>query len=683
MLTLDHALLGVMAGSLGAAAWLLLKERSSGKGQLPSLPAPAAPQPPSCPAGWLPVLSADDLFREVQADPLLFRIRQSLGFAPENYAVDVAPLLNRVAEYIQLLPASESHHHANPGGLLTHLLEVAVVALLRAEETKLPVGRPTEEQLKFAARWRYGILVAALLHDIGKPVADVLVDVRRSDGMIGRWNGLGGCLADYGDCYRVQFPLRHDYGAHQRLPVMLLKSFLPAGTMQWLADDTELVQTLIAYLSGESDGGVIGKLIKAADGKSVADNLLHGNRTRFATARQVPLIERVMDAMRRMLTEGGHLPLNREGAVGFCDGKDLWFVAGTLADKVRAWLDENEIREIGAAGLPSDNSRLFDTWLDYAAIRENAGAAIWKAKVSLSREGLPWTQTFTMLRFPLEKLYPEPEAYPQALSGTIEVVQGVQLATIESEAVDATDAAKSEATALPPAATMSEGAPATNEAALDPIAIPSPEDFALTPVSLEELSAQPFTAVDEFLDPEDSAVMELRAPIPAPPTAAAAAVPDEPTAPVMPLRAKPPRESIVGEDVPQPDREIERLMAWIQQGVADGSLHYNRATACVHFVKEGMLLISPKVFREFFLATGVEIDGGGTQLKRIQKLLQKSGYVAKNKPNSFLHNYRITNAKNPERSLVTGYLVADPGLFFRDMPEANPHLEASAGNRGT
>jgi integrating conjugative element relaxase (TIGR03760 family) len=679
----NGALIATIGCSLALLAWN--RHTLSRAEKTPLAPAQPQASPPSYPPGFLPVLPAVDLYREVRVEPLLFRIRQALGFAPENYDRDVQPLQDAVAEFVQLLPASESHHHANPGGLLTHVLEVAAVALLRSEEAKLPIGRPTEEQLKFAARWRYGILVAALLHDIGKPIADVEVTVRRPNGSLGPWNGLGGRLADVGDCYRVQFPLRHDYGAHQRLPVMLLKTMVPASTMRWLADDVELVNTLIAYLSGESDGGPIGQLVKTADGKSVADNLLQGDRTRFATARQVPLIERMMAALRRMLAEG-ELPLNREGAPGFCDGADAWFVAGTLADKVRTYLDTHEVRENGAAALPTDNSRLFDTWLDYGAVRANdAGGAIWKAQVTLDKgEGRNWSQTFTMLRFPLDKLYVTQDGWPQALNGKIELAPANAPVTAPPAVQQTAGGATANPVPQEPTeSTTQTSAPASNQ--VDAGA--ADMDFGLTPIALDEtptslapLSPQIAALEEEFLDNTDMATPTmLPDPVQAAPTGPV--IPAAPTAPVAPAQPGIPKNS-VSDEMRQPDPDIERLMGWIQQGINKGDMPYNRASATVHFVKEGMFLISPKIFREFLQASGVVSEGDASPSKRLQKLLQKSGYVAKAKPNSFLHTYRITNAKNPDRSLVTGYLVPNPGDFFAPIPEANVHLESIGGDSG-
>ncbi len=680
---LDAMLLsGLGLSAIGLA--LLAHRKTAGT---PTTAASARPnKPPPRPPGFLPVMHSDALFHSTGVKPLLTQIQQSLGFAPENYARDTQPLLAQVAEFVQLLPASESHHHANPGGLLTHLLEVAAIALLRCEEAKLPMGRATEEQLKHAARWRYGVLVAAVLHDIGKPLADVLVDVIAPRGDTALWNGLGGNLGDYGHAYLVRFPMRRDYQAHQRLPVMLLKSMVPASTMRWLSDDPELVPVLIGYLSGESDGGAIGKLVKDADMKSVADNLLKGNRTRFATARQVPLIERMMDGMRRMVAEGGDIALNREGAAGFCDGEDLWFVAGVIAEKTRAFLEKNEIRESGAAGLPTDNSRLFDVWLDYGAVRANAGAAIWRATITLDKpDGTSWTQTFTMLRFPLAKLFASPVDYPKPLTGRIEALpSNLPIAAAGTPPPDTKPAVQTDQIPVAgnaftllkpfsePDVLESPIAPPTDAATVDLAAVPM--DF-----DLPTLGTTADDPPDEYLDEADRAGSAQVASLVRPPIQVAT----EPTAPVVPAQRRVPVDSVLGP-IPGPAPEIEKFMAWIQRGVATGELSFNNRQASVHFVRAGMLLITPKVFRDFLEAQGELLEGGaaGVETKRLQKLLQKSGYVVLARANTYLHSYRVTNAKNPNRDMVTGYLVPNPGAFFNPVPGVNDVLAPSSGGSG-
>lgn len=637
----------------------------------------------SCPAGYVPVLPPHDLFKQVAAHPLLVRITQGLGFAPENFSRDVQPLLDQVADFVQLLPASESHHHAHPGGLLTHLLEVSAIALLRAEEAKLPIGRPTEQQLKFAARWRYGVLVAALLHDVGKPIADVIVDVLDQRGATSVWTGLGGTLGEYGEYYKVRFPLKHDYKAHQRLPVMLLKSMVPGSTMRWLSDDPELVRTLIDYLAGESDGGIIGQLVMAADRKSVGDNLLAGPRTRFSSARQVPLVERLMDGLRRLL-ESGEIALNRDGAMGFCDGTDVWFVAGVLADRVRTYLDQAELREEGAAGIPTDNSRLFDVFLDYGAVVPNGPNAIWRARVTLEKAGgETWSQVFTLLRFPLLKLFAEPASYPSPLAGRIEIV-----ATTHHEAAPAVALPTPAAVpALPSGDAGLAPAPAAPGATRAPSVPDQPQpaqagddELAATPIDFD--AALPSA---DYLDADESAEALSVPMLPTPKPASTGNAPrsNELSAPVVPAQARVPEDSVVPTGK-GPAPEIEQLMGWIQQGVATGDITYNRANASVQFVREGMLLITPKIFRQYLNSLGTPVDGdrNGAAVKHLQKLLQKSGYVGLARPNSYLHTYRVSNAKNPARDMVTGYLVTRPELFFNPVPPVNDVLARPGGHEG-
>jgi predicted hotdog family 3-hydroxylacyl-ACP dehydratase len=66
-----------------------------------------------------------------------------------------------------------------------------------------------------------------------------------------------------------------------------------------------LLSQLTAFLSGEDKSNAIAWIVTQADRESVRLNLLTGPRTRFTTARAVPLIERLMEALRRMLAEGG------------------------------------------------------------------------------------------------------------------------------------------------------------------------------------------------------------------------------------------------------------------------------------------------------------------------------------------------------------------------------------------
>ena len=67
---------------------------------------------PTIPPGWLPVLSAEALTQHLGADSLIASIRLKTGLAPVNFERDYGQTISQFMAFVQLLPASESHHHA-------------------------------------------------------------------------------------------------------------------------------------------------------------------------------------------------------------------------------------------------------------------------------------------------------------------------------------------------------------------------------------------------------------------------------------------------------------------------------------------------------------------------------------------------------------------------------------------
>lgn len=411
--------IGVAAFAAGAAAVYRLSGpvgKSTARPNARPFIAPATQRP----ASHMPIRGFTDLCRVTETLALLSSVERKTRFSQANFQRDCLPVLEQLADFVQMLPASESHHHAHPGGLWQHLLEVADAALGFRAGLELPPGAATEERKRLEHRWTYAVFVAALLHDVGKPVTDVLVTLYTNDPRDGRaWAPLAGPMRSFGaHWYSIAFAdsSERDYQAHAKLGAMLLHSFVPARVSRWLAEDSDVLAQLLAYLSGEDKDGALGSIIKRADSDSVRRNLLHGPRTRFASARTRPLVERLMEALRRMLVEGGTLPLNRPGAAGWVyDGK-VWFVCARLADEVRAYLSQHESLQ----GVPGKdkNDRLFDTWQEYGAVESAPdGGAIWRVRVECEAWSPP--DAFTVLCFPLKNLYGDASLYPAPMKGRV------------------------------------------------------------------------------------------------------------------------------------------------------------------------------------------------------------------------------------------------------------------------
>ena len=396
--------------------------------------------------GWLRILRANDLLRLVHGGKALDAMWRQSRLAQIVWERDLLPAVHRYAEYVQLMPASESHHHAHVGGLLSHTLEMTLAAMTWRNGHFFPEGASVEEMDAQRDEWTYVVFFAALLHDIGK----IMTDLRLSwicEGMDQpvRWVPMSGPLSAMvqsrvGGEYLVEFTPKsaRDYQAHSRLATILLQQVAPATALSFLARRPQAFEALTQYLSGADKGSLLAQLVRRADQTSTQQALASGSRERFSTSTSVPLIDLLMQSIRDMLRTGTSLPLNRSGAAGWVFDGSVWFVAKRLADAVRQHIRERHPDE----SVPGEhkNDRLFDTWQEYGCVLLNSqtGQAVWYVEVhgspvvaeSAAEQGGEgqkgegdgsYRHALSMLRFPLDKIYEDASAYPPAMRGRIEV----------------------------------------------------------------------------------------------------------------------------------------------------------------------------------------------------------------------------------------------------------------------
>ena len=139
---------------------------------------------------------------------------------------------------------------------------------------------------------------------------------------------------------------------------------------------------------------------------------------------------------------------------------------------------------------------------------------------------------------------------------------------------------------------------------------------------------------------------------------------------------RPPENSLLGEIKPT-HPEASAFFAWLQDGIREGSIKYNLANAFVHFVPEGILLVSPRAIREH-LESRSPHSVDEKAVKALQRKLQKSGLLKLSTPKSYLHVYSVLNATNPNRANLTGYLYPTPEQLFTPVPEINSTLSSNA-----
>lgn len=574
--------------------------------------------------------SAASLLATSRRQKLLEHIWQRTSLSRQQFAALYLAPLERYAELVQLFPASESHHHAYPGGLLDHGLEIVTYALKLRQSHLLPAGATPEDQAAQAEAWTAAAAYAALLHDIGKIAVDLHVEV--SDGSV--WHPWHGPLQQP---YRFRYRKDREYRLHSAASGLVYNRLLDRDILDWLSSYRELWAALLYVLAGQYEhAGVLGELVTQADRASVAQEL-GGDPARAMAAPKHALQRKLLEGLRYLLKE--ELKLNQpQASDGWLTQDALWLVSKTVSDKLRAHLLSQ-----GIEGIPANNTAVFNILQDHGMLQATPDEkAIWKAVVT-SDSG--WTHTFTLLRLAPALIWENSER-PPVFQGTVEV----QDETVSAEAPPATLIASEPpvpARGATPAPTLSPLASAVQAVGNDGV------DALLDLLGAPDLEPSPTAALSNNLSEPRRGKHEE---------------------PGMPATAAPP-VTTRKEDTHMPPSG-EHFIAWLRWNIEARKLIINDAKALVHTVADTVYLVSPGVFQRYaqehpqtaFLARQEQIADWQWVQKRFEKLQlhQKQGSGL---------NIWTCDVKGPRKSRrLHGYLLEDPTRLFGEVPPNNPYL---------
>jgi integrating conjugative element relaxase, PFGI-1 class len=364
----------------------------------------------------LPVLTADQLYSRLSLHNRLRGIRRKVAIDPQRFEAMYGKPIARYCEVVQLLPASQAHHHAYPGGLIVHTLSVIEYAINERQKYTLPLASEPEVIEAQKNLWTYAVFVAALLHDIGKAVTmawyiDAAQDKIR--------NPAAGTLLQQG-CkhYTLKFRPTQYYKLHERLGLLYLSQLLDSTSLDYLTRDLDIFAEVLGYVSADkASWGSIGAIVSTADQMSVADDLRIASQTgrprQFAGAELENFGERLLKAF-RLLIEERKLAANRPGAILYLsdDQRYVYAVAKTIAEKLR-----EKMQLLGATDVPADNTRIFDELQQHGLIEETAtGHAIFNIHVSIPHAN--FEQDFTVLKINSRKLFTV-ASLPAQMAGSV------------------------------------------------------------------------------------------------------------------------------------------------------------------------------------------------------------------------------------------------------------------------
>ncbi|WP_281687536.1 MobH family relaxase [Pseudomonas citronellolis] len=618
---------------------------------------PNTAEPPSeaSPQGFHLPARASDLLSVPRRQQLLENIWRRASLSRQQYDALYRQPLERFAELVQLLPASENHHHAHLGGLLDHGLEIVAYALKIRQTYLLPIGAPPESQSAQAEAWSAAAAYGALIHDLGKIAVDVVVELQGG----GTWHPWHGPITKP---YRFRYVKGREYQLHGAASALIYAQILNKGILDWLSGFPELWKPLIYLLAGQyENAGILGEIVVKADSASVAQEL-GGNPDRALAAPKQSLQRQLGEGLRYLVREKFKLNHPDGPADGWLAQDALWLVSKPAADQLRAYLLAQ-----GIEGIPSSNAPFFNMLQDQAVIQTNSqDKAIWKATVD---NGRGWKNTFTMLKIAPALIWPDAKERPEHYEGSL---------TLEHE--DSSSAAAEETTCRIPDEPVQPTAEGDETGEQSPP--PAPRRKTVQPAPNDASNICP-SEVDELL----SLFGNITAP-----SEELENSPGRTAAPTTSKKDQEPAqdssETSVGSPAPEDMTAMptssnslgQGFVAWLKAGIASHRIIINDAKALVHTADGTAMLVTPGIFKRYVLEhPDLEKQATAQGVKSwqlVQRAFEKEKLHRKTAKSLNIWTFDVVGPRKSKQ--LRGYLLRDPHAVFNEVPFDNPSLALQA-----
>lgn len=571
---------------------------------------------------WYIPKSATELLNTPYRKKLISLIWQRVSIDQQRFNKLYMEVINNYVEIVQLLPASEAHHHSYTGGMIDHGLEVANYALKLRQSYLL--GANAEDIPRQAQAWSAAVVYGALLHDIGKVVVDVHVEM--NDGNI--WYPWQSNLALP---YRFNYKKDRDYSLHPSAATLMVKRILPNESITWLSKFPELFKLFISLCSGHTEkAGVLAEIIQNGDMFSVSNNL-GGDPTKILS-KPVSLMSKMIVSIRYLIES--ELVLNGPKACdGWFDGKDIWVISKSFTDKMKANLLQN-----GITDLPTDNAKIFNILKEHGIAIANVDKTIWPCKIE-SDSG--WVaEKLTLIRIPANVAFHNITNAPAPFKGSI-----TPLLTEADDLNSIPDNILTEEVKEEPKLNIASESVDNKTSTM--------QDTILNLFSNTEISETNMADNHDDCDnsKEDSQIN----------------VNDSKNNDI----------SISNERIPNTldndDIYNHPFFKWVRSQIIDKKLPVNNQNACIHTVDGKIFMITPKIFRKYSLYMHGNDDD--SNWKQYQREFQALKIHTKFSDEGFNIWKCIISGKRKSHTFIKGYLIDNKPLFAieNNFPD-NPHL---------
>ncbi|OHZ01620.1 MobH family relaxase [Salinicola sp. MIT1003] len=535
------------------------------------------------------------------------------------------------AELVQLLPASESHHHAYSGGMLDHALEMACYGLRLRQRHLLPPGAKPEDQSSSGELWSAAVIYGALMHDVAKTLVDVEIHLESGS----EWRLWHGPIPAP---YRVRYRSGREYHLHTAVNPLLCKQVLGARVLDWMMTQPKLFSLFMYTITGHTErGGIIAELIHQADRASVA-KALGGDPVQALSAPVESIQRKLAEGLRYLVRE--QFQLNQKGGTGWLTDEALWLVSPKAVNELKTHLYAQ-----GVKSIPANLNRLYGELQAHGLIEEvSEGKSVWKCDIVDGE----WEQSFNMIKVPPTLIWGV-EGKPEPFSGKL---------TIKGEG--APDEEKSTVGALASTREKNESdsqAETGNALQSRPNSSKPRSERVSTPIedTLDNDIMALFPEIDSGKTPGPADSEVYTEPVLQDLHSADSHIFDKTSEARLTSNTKNANDnSDLGE----------RFWHWLKMGLEDHSIVINDTKAPVHVVGGTYFLVSPGIFRRFSAAVLNDED----QWKAVQKRFQKLGVHVRTQGQN-IHNVSV---EGPNKTrLLKGYLIKDPREVSQRIPPDN------------
>lgn len=213
-------------------------------------------------------ISAIDLDSIIETQQeLIDRIKNAFGIAPAQFEERVMSSIRNYANYVHLLPASNTEHHNNAGGLFRLGLEVGFYALQAADGKIYSTKESAERRRMLHPKWVFATFLAGLCVEIQRP--NTILTVVSEDGDV--WPTFIKPLYTWAcDVGAEQYFIRWTDNklSPQSSAASILPMIISPICNQFLNDEKAQIITSmnnsIIGMSRHGDGNLIGELVRSA-----------------------------------------------------------------------------------------------------------------------------------------------------------------------------------------------------------------------------------------------------------------------------------------------------------------------------------------------------------------------------------------------------------------------------------